>query len=537
MKVRRLGRRALIAGLAVAAGGLVVVVPGSPAGAVTLSNACINSAVPTDFSQVNVDMTATAPASVDPGESFQLTNISQTVALPGAIFVAGYNLGLLQVGLNTVPGTIRTTIEGTNTVEGTQTTAPVNISVTFTIADPDGTPGTGDETGTDASVTVTYPDQTWTAGPVGTIQFREDTVTPQSATVGGIVITAVLPGGLITVRFGCNPGTVLPGPPETIQLTDPAASFASTANTAGEGEPTTTTTTAPTTTTTAAPTTTTTVPSVPGSRTTVNACKSSVTGTYSDLAWTLGGKATFDAASNKVTLSESTVAVNIPPTLLVTAYNIGLLTIGPNGIPITVYVARSATDFLGAVTNQVDHFSITVNTTITDPDGVPSTGDESATPLAVSHDLPDMVATPAGGGVSFAQAAPGTIGSVPLGANGAPIAVGGSIFVQATVAAIKANFDCFPGTTIVDPPSTTSGKSFTPATPLPFVVLSLTGAAPPPLAAPPPAPEVAAAAANAPLARTGSDPLGPITFALGLLAAGVLAQAAAVQARRRRPAR
>jgi hypothetical protein len=123
-----------------------------------------------------------------------------------------------------------------------------------------------------------------------------------------------------------------------------------------------------------------------------------------------------------------------------------------------------------------------------------------------------------------------------LGANGAPIAVGGSVFVQATVAAIKANFDCFPGTTIINPPGGTSGQTFTPATPQPFVVLSLTGAAPPPLAAPPPPPEVAAAA-SAPLARTGSDPLGPVTFALGLLAAGFLAQAAAVQARRRRPAR
>ena len=67
------------------------------------------------------------------------------------------------------------------------------------------------------------------------------------------------------------------------------------------------------------------------------------------------------------------------------------------------------------------------------------------------------------------------------------------------------------------------------------MVLSLTGAAPPALAAPPPPPEVAAAEANAPLARTGSDPLGPIPYALGLLAAGFLALAAAVQARRRHP--
>jgi hypothetical protein len=339
------------------------------------------------------------------------------------------------------------------------------------------------------------------------------------------------------VRFGCNPGTVLPGPPQSIALTDPAASFASSTNTAGEGEPTTTTTTTAPTTTTAAPTTTTTIPAVPGSRTTVNACKSSITTTYSDLAWTLSGTATFDPGSGKVTLSNSTVAVSIPSTLLVAGYNAGVLVVGVNGIPTTVYVARSATDFLGAVTTQVDHFTVTVTTTVTDPDGVPGSGDESATPLTVNHSLPDMVATPAGGGVSFAQAAPGSIGSVPLGTNGAPIAVGGSVFAQATAGSIKANFDCFPGTTIIDPPGGTSGKTFTPASPLPFVVLSLTGAAPPALAAPPPPPPEVAAAANTPLARTGSEPLGPIVFALGLLGAGVLAQATAVQARRRRPVR
>jgi large repetitive protein len=52
-------------------------------------------------------------------------------------------------------------------------------------------------------------------------------VTPQSATNAAIRIAATV-GGVLTVRFGCNPGTVLPGPPEVIQLTDPAPTFAST---------------------------------------------------------------------------------------------------------------------------------------------------------------------------------------------------------------------------------------------------------------------------------------------------------------------
>ncbi len=64
-----------------------------------------------------------------------------------------------------------------------------------------------------------------------------------------------------------------------------------------------------------------------------------------------------------------------------------------------------------------------------------------------------MVVTPSGGNVAFAQAAPGSIGTVPLGTGGANIAVAGSIFLQASVAGglIKANFDCSPGNTIIRP--------------------------------------------------------------------------------------
>jgi hypothetical protein len=254
--LRRKGAIAIATVFAMLTAGLAVLLPSSPAGAVTQSNACINTAVPTDFTQLDVDMTATAPASVEPGATFQLTNIQQSLALPGELFVAGYNLGLLVVGVNNVPGTIQTTVEGTNTVQGVQNTSLENVFVTFTITDPDHVPGTGDETATPATVQVTYDDMTWTAGSSGTIEFREDTVTPMSATVAGIRITATI-GGFLTVRFGCNPGIVNAGPPETITLTDPAATFATTTITTG---PTTTgpTTTAPTTTapTTTAPTTT-----------------------------------------------------------------------------------------------------------------------------------------------------------------------------------------------------------------------------------------------------------------------------------------
>jgi hypothetical protein len=243
-----------------------------------------------------------------------------------------------------------------------------------------------------------------------------------------------------------------------------------------------------------------------------------------------------------VTLSNSTISVNIPATLLIAGYNLNVLTLGENSIPTTVYVARAATDFLGAISTQVDHFTLAATTTISDPNGVPGTGDESATPLVVTQSLPNMVATPNGGGVTFSQAAPGTIGSVPLGTGGAPLAVEGSVFAQASVAGglIKANFDCFPGTTIIDPPGGTSGTTFTPASPEPFVVLSLTGATPPP---PPPPPAAvplssvqgAQVTRSAELPRTGLELFGPVAVAIGLLDLGYLAQSAVRPGRRRRP--
>jgi hypothetical protein len=220
-------------------------------------------------------------------------------------------------------------------------------------------------------------------------------------------------------------------------------------------------------------------PASAGTQPTTNACLSNATATYSDLIWTLSGTGApnpITLGSGDITLGSSTLAVDIPATLLIAGYNLGLLTVGPNNIPTTVYVARSATNVVGGTVTQVDNFAIVAVTTITDADGVPGTGDETATPLAVSEPLPDMVVTPTGGNVSFAQAAPGAIGTVPLGTGGANIAVSGSLFAQASVAGglIKANFDCSPGTTIIDPPGGTSGTTFTPSTAVPFESVTVT---------------------------------------------------------------
>src|SRR6266487_3938494 len=89
----------------------------SQASAANYTNACRNSAVGTNWDQINVSLNGASPSSVTPGGSVTLSAINQTIAVPGAIFVAGYNLGLLTVGPNTIPATVHDVIDASNTVQ------------------------------------------------------------------------------------------------------------------------------------------------------------------------------------------------------------------------------------------------------------------------------------------------------------------------------------------------------------------------------------------------------------------------------------
>jgi hypothetical protein len=229
MQVIKRRRKAVLAVLALAAGA-VFVLPASPAGAVSQNNACINNLVSTQASLIPVDMTATAsPSPVAPNGSVTLSNINQTLDVPASVFLTGYRAFVLNVGVNTVPAELQTRIEGTNTVEGIQNTNVATGSITTTITDP--TPlnrSSGDEAATPGAISVTYANQTWTAGPSGTIEFREDTVQPLVLPAdGGLTIHATI--GQIQAFFACSPGEVVPSaPPETIVFTNPGATFAST---------------------------------------------------------------------------------------------------------------------------------------------------------------------------------------------------------------------------------------------------------------------------------------------------------------------
>jgi K319L-like, PKD domain/Calx-beta domain len=218
----------------------VFVLPASSAsaGSATVSNACANSVTP-NFSQIEVTTSGDdGLALVNPAGATS-TTVTQSADIPGAIFVAGYNLGLLQQGVNNIPANVQTKIEGTNTAQGTQTTNTVggsppngSVTVTTTITDPDGTPGTGDETATPASFSVTYDPLNWTAsGPDGsTIDYRQESIatSPPTAANNTLLINALI-AGFLNVQFRCAPGTVTPPDPGTITLIDPAASFDTTA--------------------------------------------------------------------------------------------------------------------------------------------------------------------------------------------------------------------------------------------------------------------------------------------------------------------
>jgi hypothetical protein len=228
-------RRIAVLGVLAVAAASIFALPASSASAAdqTYTNACRNTAQTANWDQVNVTMGGTSPATAVTGSNYTLSNIHETIAVPGAIFVAGYNLGLLTTGVNNIPTDFTSVIDAANTTQLSQTTNTVSQTLSTTITDPDGVPGSGDETATDASATVTFADQTWTAGAAGTTsdfaEHNDPAVTPVAG--GGIRTNSSLAGGAIHVQFRCTSGTVAGANPGVPTFTN-APSFTSTANVA-----------------------------------------------------------------------------------------------------------------------------------------------------------------------------------------------------------------------------------------------------------------------------------------------------------------
>ncbi len=179
---------------------------------------------------------------------------------------------------------------------------------------------------------------------------------------------------------------------------------------------------------------------------TTNACYSSFETRNRDLDMTISGTAG-PGTGGTVTLSALSVSSGLPDFMPVFGYNLGILQSGRNEIAANVHVAVAGSNTVESV--QVLDADLTATTTVTDPDGTPGTGDETATPVAVTVALPDSSWTPSGSGpIEFTQALPGALpevaGAGPAGAVAKPR---GSIFVGATIGPAKLNFDCVPGTT------------------------------------------------------------------------------------------
>ena len=205
-------RTAVLAAFAVVAS--VFLLPASPASAATFDNACVEQP----------DPDAVQP---DPDDDDRYG-----VAEPGGARRYGHLEQHLRSRLADSPGGLRRRLQRRRPDDrdqqhpdhqhphgdrghehgrrARQTTNNATTTATTTITDPNGIPGTGDETATAGTVNVTYANQTWTAGASGTINFRENTVTPLdrrgSPPSGRRRQHQAVVAGVITVQFGCDPG-------------------------------------------------------------------------------------------------------------------------------------------------------------------------------------------------------------------------------------------------------------------------------------------------------------------------------------------
>lgn len=125
--------------------------------------------------------------------------------------------------------------------------------------------------------------------------------------------------------------------------------------------------------------------------TTPNSCTNNAQPGTSALPITLTGSATPDPitlGSGDISLSGATFGIDVPSATLLAGYGLGLLTAGVNNIPADVTLNLLASNTTQG-SQSVGPLSVVGVTTITDPTPANKTsGDETATPLSVSANLP-----------------------------------------------------------------------------------------------------------------------------------------------------
>lgn len=225
---------------------------------------------------------------------------------------------------------------------------------------------------------------------------------------------------------------------------------------------------------------------------TPNSCTNTAQAGTSALPITVSGAATPNpavAGPDAITLAGASFGIDVPGTILLAGYGLGLLTVGVNDIPAIVDVTIHASNTSEAsatfatlpgpdgkvVNNPVtpadesadnvagpDGFGLSIvgTTTITDPTPDNKTsGDETATPLSVSAPIPTTTWSPTGGDTAFT-----------LGTSLTRAAVGGGFIVV--------TFTCTPGTPTPGgcgpaPAAPCTGTNPVPA--LPFSTVGVTG--------------------------------------------------------------
>lgn len=219
------------------------------------------------------------------------------------------------------------------------------------------------------------------------------------------------------------------------------------------------------------------LPSVAGATTVKNSCRWSLDNLYRDLDAAVAGGAGLGAVSpgQPVALTDLTGRSLLPEYVAELGYNIGLMTEGLNTFPATVWVAVASS---GSPVTQVVSGTVSVSTTVS------VTADEakefvSASPMDVSLPLSSSNWTaPAAGPLSFRQAGPGTLPTLPIGPGRSQRQPIGSIVILTELGTTLISLDCQPGA------SAANAESLTPAVASPFLSLAaIDGSVAPPLPA------------------------------------------------------
>ncbi len=213
-------------------------------------------------------------------------------------------------------------------------------------------------------------------------------------------------------------------------------------------------------------------PAQAGTVTTSNACLYSFNDEYRNQPVTLSGVGSpvGAPAGTPATLSGASLSATLPTALPQQGYELGIFTAGDNEVPLRVWVAIASSN--AAPATQVRELNVVATTRI-----VVDSGGEfvSGTPIVVTIPIPDTTWTVAANGpVSFSQAGPGTLPSLPVGVDDKLAPVTGSIVVKPKLANLRFVLDCQPGTTALP------YKTFTPALASPFATLEAAQPVPPP---------------------------------------------------------